>query len=163
MTEIHFTGLVLRDSTHTKVLLQKRSATKSFLPNCYSAIGGKTDPGETPIQCLQRETFEECPQINWSKLTDVRERLTLTDESYPGKRHVMHWFTGTMHEAMTDFSSTEGDLQWKPVASLPLPLETMSPAAFAAIPFILSLPTNEAVIHHASLAYKNDIPFMTFL
>lgn len=109
MIEIHFTGLVLRDPTRTLALLQKRSPEKSFLPNCYSAIGGKTDPGESVEDCIQRESGEECPQIDWSKLTEVRQRLTLHDTSYVGKHHIMHWFTGILHEPLTDFSSTEGN------------------------------------------------------
>lgn len=42
-----------------ELLLQKRSAEKKRNPNKWSRTGGHVDAGETPLQGIQRETFEE--------------------------------------------------------------------------------------------------------
>lgn len=161
MDVIRFAGLVLREQAGSRVLLLKRRADKTFLPNCYSGIGGKFDPGETALECILRETAEECPQINLEAVTGLRERLMLTNTSH-GPLHEMHWFTGTLTDELTDFTSSEGHLEWHEVARLPLPLATMSPAAFAAIPFILGLTDRDERVYEAALGWQGEVPYLNF-
>jgi len=163
-----YAGLVLTDERHRTVLLLKRSATKTFLPNFYSGIGGKVEPGETPEQCIQREIREEVPQINWNRVTNIRERLILDDTTgtHP-QPHRLHWFTGTLPQAlketMTDFTSDEGMLEWHKVTDIPLPLGTMTAPAHAAIPYVLGLAASDHSIHHARLGYQGKSPVLDFV
>ena len=148
MKTVHFAAIVLTDPAAEKALLLLRAGWKKLNPNTYSGIGGKMEGDETPQHCVLREASldekPEAPQINWANVTDIRHRLTLTRPRPDlGEIHVMHWLTGTLHQTLTDFSSSEGTLHWKKIVDLPLPLKDMSHASFAAIPFILSRPREE--------------------
>ena len=160
-----YAGLVLTDESHRNALLLKRSDDKKFLPELYSGIGGKLEPGETPEQCIQREIREEVPQIKWDLVTNIRQRLVLDDttDTHP-LPHRLHWFTGTLpqalKEALTDFASDEGLLEWHKVTSLPLPLGRMTAPAHAAIPYVLGLAATDATLHHAHLGYKGKTPVL---
>jgi 8-oxo-dGTP diphosphatase len=41
------------------VLMGRRAAWKTMLPNCWDVIGGHVEPGETPYDTLVREVAEE--------------------------------------------------------------------------------------------------------
>jgi 8-oxo-dGTP diphosphatase len=49
-------ALLVRDG---EVLLGRRAAWKSMLPNCWDVIGGHVEQGETPYETLVREVAEE--------------------------------------------------------------------------------------------------------
>lgn len=51
-------AIVLRDGP-LEVLLLRRHAKSSFVPNAWVFPGGITEPGESPEQTAVRETFEE--------------------------------------------------------------------------------------------------------
>lgn len=42
-----------------KILIQKRSSQKKLEPNVWAMTGGSVIKGETPLETLKRETFEE--------------------------------------------------------------------------------------------------------
>ncbi|HEY3876097.1 MAG TPA: NUDIX domain-containing protein [Candidatus Kapabacteria bacterium] len=44
---------------NAKLLLVKRSSSRAFYPGIWDLPGGHHEKGETGIQCLQRELFEE--------------------------------------------------------------------------------------------------------
>lgn len=156
MKIIHFAAIVFTDSPAENALLLLRAAWKKLNPNTFSGIGGKLKGDETPQQCVFREASldqePEAPQINWANVTDIRHRLTLTRQRPDlGEIHVMYWLTGTLHQTLTDFSSSEGTLHWKKISDFPLPLKEMSHASFVAIPFILSRPREEERLFTAHL------------
>ena len=53
----HCVGLLL--CSGDRVLLARRSSTKSWYPDCWDVIGGHIEPGETHIEALLREASEE--------------------------------------------------------------------------------------------------------
>lgn len=42
-----------------RMFVQRRSPSRSLFPNCWDAAGGHVEPGETPLETLRREVFEE--------------------------------------------------------------------------------------------------------
>lgn len=58
-----------------KVLLGKRSATRSFYPNIWDVFGGHKTSGESNEQTLRRELFEELGIVptRWKFLITVDE------------------------------------------------------------------------------------------
>lgn len=86
----------------------------------WNAVGGKVEPGETPLECVKREAFEETG-------------LVISDPAYKGKLTFL--FVGSSGESKTGewvmhvfaaggFSgelkpSDEGELRWFGLESLP--------------------------------------------
>lgn len=46
-------------NSEKKILIQKRSPQKKLEPNVWAMTGGSVIKGETPLETLKRETFEE--------------------------------------------------------------------------------------------------------
>lgn len=68
MSQKQIVGAILVDP-HGLLLLQQRDQQSMYYPNYWSLFGGKVKPGETDIQALLRELYEEL-------------RLTPSDISY---------------------------------------------------------------------------------
>ncbi len=84
----------------------------------WIGVGGKFEEGESPEECLLRETFEE----TGLRLTSWRFRgiVTFISDRYPAE--YMHLFTADAWEG-TPHESDEGVLEWIPkkdLLSLPL-------------------------------------------
>lgn len=62
-------GLLVADG---EVLLSHRHPRRRHYPNCWDAVGGHIEPGESPEQALVRECLEEIG------VTVTRARLTMT-------------------------------------------------------------------------------------
>jgi 8-oxo-dGTP pyrophosphatase MutT (NUDIX family) len=58
-----------------RVLLLKRSADKHFAPNLYTGIGGKLEPGETPLESAVRELAEETGLLDLSLTEFARVKI----------------------------------------------------------------------------------------
>lgn len=56
LTNIVVAAFIVRGD---KVLIARRAATKSFHPGMYELVGGHLEPGEQPVEALQREVEEE--------------------------------------------------------------------------------------------------------
>lgn len=63
-----------------RVLLAKRSAAKSWFPNCWDMIGGHIEPGETHLQALVREATEELAIELDSANVSVIDTVKLEDQ-----------------------------------------------------------------------------------
>lgn len=84
----------------------------------WIGVGGKFEEGESPEDCILRETWEE----TGLKLTDYQYRgiVTFVSNQYPTE--YMHLFTATDWEG-TPHSCDEGDLAWiekKQLLELPM-------------------------------------------
>jgi 8-oxo-dGTP diphosphatase len=51
--------LVLLYTNNETILLLRRSPSQIFAPGLYSLVGGKVERGETALQAIKREVFEE--------------------------------------------------------------------------------------------------------
>lgn len=161
MKIMSFAGIVLRDAGQPRVLLLKRSMEKTLHPGLYSGLGGKFEPGETARECIMREGAEEAPQIDWSEVTGVRQHLRVAKQ-LPDMVHDMHWFTGVLHRPLEDFSSTEGTLHWVWESDMPQPVDTMTPAAYAAVSFMLGLAPDDQTLYEATLSEAHGLPVLDF-
>lgn len=129
------------------VLLLKRGAYKKILPGLITGIGGKVElaqgEGEDLEAAGRREWAEEMPQLK-SSLEDVRLRLVTHDTR--GKDVVLLlWFTVRLTSVPDDLSCNEGEVIRFPLSDLPL--DSMTPTAKHAIPFVLSLANDDQTIY----------------
>ena len=103
----------------TQVLLLRGAPDKRLWANQYNGIGGHMEPGESPLQCAQRELAEE------TGLEDVpltlRGVIHVTLPTPPGV--LLFVFTGTCQTGQESRASEEGTAVWVELADLPkLPL-----------------------------------------
>lgn len=66
-------GAVILDG-HGRAFAQRRSAGRRLFPDAWDIVGGHVEPGETPLEALSREVFEE---TGW-RLRRVRHCLGVT-------------------------------------------------------------------------------------
>jgi 8-oxo-dGTP pyrophosphatase MutT (NUDIX family) len=86
-------AIVLRDAP-LEVLLLRRNANSSFVPNAWVFPGGTIEPGETPEAAAARETFEEAGvTIDPAQL--VLTSRWITPEGIP-KRFDTYFFLATV-------------------------------------------------------------------
>ena len=58
-----------------RIFFQKRSAQRKLFPNTWDIVGGHLEPGETVVEALRREVFEETGWRIFVVLALVREGL----------------------------------------------------------------------------------------
>lgn len=64
-------------NSEKKILIQKRSPQKKLEPNVWAMTGGSVIKGETPLDTLKRETFEELGiELNVSKAMKIQHYKT---------------------------------------------------------------------------------------
>jgi 8-oxo-dGTP diphosphatase len=84
----------------------------------WIGVGGKFEEGESPEECVMRETLEETGLT----LTEYRYRGIITFVCPPWESEYMHLFTATGFTG-TMIACDEGQLEWVPLERVPsLPL-----------------------------------------
>lgn len=145
------TAIILRHPTEPAVLLLRRSATKKLFPNLITGIGGKVElaqgEGDDLIGAAWRE-FQEETKIPATLVADVRLRLS-TLISRGDQQVLLLWLTGQLLAMPADLSCTEGVLEFHPINHLPV--ADMIPTARQAIPFILALAADDAIVYNSCL------------
>lgn len=69
-TPVPVVGALIVDH-QDRIFLQQRTANRQLFPGCWDLVGGRIEPGETPLQALGREIAEE---TGW-RLSRVLHRM----------------------------------------------------------------------------------------
>lgn len=151
------TALVLRHPTESSVLLLRRSPTKKLFPNLITGIGGKVEltdgEGDDLVAAAWRE-FKEETRIPADLVADVRLRLS-TIISRGDQQVLLLWLTGQLLDLPSDFSCTEGVLEFHPITQLPV--AEMIPTARQAIPFMLALSADDLIVYNGCLDHSGRL------
>ena len=108
---IHVVAGVIRDATG-RVLVAQRPAGK-HLAGLWEFPGGKSDPGECPLDALRRELFEEL-----GIRAETAEPLISVPWAYPGKTIVLDAWIVNAYAGEVHAREHEA-LRWVDVADLP--------------------------------------------
>lgn len=90
-------GMVLFNDN--KVLILKRGESAPWCPNLWSLAGGMVDEGETPLEAILREVYEET-------------KINPNDVAYMKDYNNWHVFTGTTDYKQTDLEMENQQLDW---------------------------------------------------
>jgi 8-oxo-dGTP diphosphatase len=109
------------------LLLFRNKKKKDFHAGKYVPIGGRIEPGETPLECVIREVKEETgyhlnPQdLNFKGYIyfDEINRDLESNEDIPGFNIVVFVYTTTSVKSKQVTINSEGDLQWFPTDEIP--------------------------------------------
>ncbi len=93
------------DGRYLMLLRNKKKQDENA--NKWIGVGGKFLEGESPEECLLRETYEE----TGLHLTEYRYRGMITFVSDEWGTEYMHLFTATAYEGQLS-ECTEGELHW---------------------------------------------------
>jgi 8-oxo-dGTP diphosphatase len=98
-----------------RILLQ-RKASGRFGEGKWNGVGGKIRPGESPDECVKRETKEE----TGLKVYNLTQHGTLCH--YFGKKDKPDWIV--YHYSTSEYQgetkeSAEGELKWFPIDQIP--------------------------------------------
>ncbi len=107
-------GLLVRDG---KVLMGLRAGWKPAWPNHWDAIGGRLEPGETPLEALVREVGEEVGVTVTSArlLVEVHNAASANGpDSFSSIFAVLQWSGG----APENTSDEHSELRWFTPAEL---------------------------------------------
>jgi len=113
---VHVVAAVLRDA-RGRILLARRTAGRD-LAGAWEFPGGKVEPGESPLEALDRELQEELG----IRLLAARP-LVAVPQAYPGKRIVLDVYEVDAYEG-TPRGRERQALAWSPLeklASYPMP------------------------------------------
>ena len=103
----------LRNDRDEYLMLHRVKKEKDANRDKWIGVGGKFEPGESPEDCVLRETYEETGLT----LTDYRYRGLVTFVSDRWDTEYMHLFTATGWTG-TPQSCDEGELVWVPRSQL---------------------------------------------
>lgn len=108
------------------VLLAHRHPLRRWYPDCWDLVGGHVEPGELPIQAVQRECLEELGVC----IRDPRPvPMTFTDPSIDMHAFVVRQWEG---EAFNAAPEEHDDLRWFRPSEL-VGLRLADPAALPSI------------------------------
>lgn len=99
----------LFNTAGTYVVLIKRRDSRSYRPGCWNGVGGHIEPGETPLQAMQREFKEEAGQ----DVKDWKKFATLTTD---GGDSIIHLFYSDQSTEMMYKVTTETDELVRPIS-----------------------------------------------
>lgn len=100
-----------KDDCYLMLLRNKKEVDEN--KGKWIGVGGKFEEGESPEDCLARETLEE----TGLKLTEYKFRGIVTFVSDEWGTEYMHLFTATGYEGEL-LDCTEGELKWIPKSEI---------------------------------------------
>ena len=120
-------ALLVRDG---RALLVHRSPSRRWYPDCWDLVGGHIEPGESPLEAVRRECFEELGVLVHDP---VPVPITITDPTLD-----MHAFLVTRWDGEPSNTAPEehDDLRWfqpTELAALDLADPESLPSILAAI------------------------------
>jgi len=98
-----------------QVLLLERSPEKKVYPSKWDGIGGKVEPGETPLAACIREVKEEANIQVCNPI--VRGIFTVLDQHHQSE-WIMFVFRATEFSGVPPDKSKDGKLKWIPISDV---------------------------------------------
>ncbi len=107
------------------LLLYRNKKENDFHQGKYVGIGGRLEPGETPLECIIREIKEESGyELSQSEISfrgyiyfdEINRNKELED--LPAFNWLVFIYTVTVKEKI-DFENTEGELHWFSKGKIP--------------------------------------------
>ena len=99
-----------------ELLFQKRSMKKKINPGKWTRTGGHVDSGETPLNAVQRETYEEIgvkiPLDKFELLNINKEEVYIADYNIINRHFVYSYF------ALVDYKIEDYTMQEEEVSAL---------------------------------------------
>jgi 8-oxo-dGTP diphosphatase len=96
---------------HGRYFLTRRPKG-THLEGCWEFPGGKCEPGETLVACLERELFEEL-----GARAAIGEEILSVTHDYPDRRVELHFIACSFLNAPV--ARLGQDMRWVPGAELP--------------------------------------------
>jgi 8-oxo-dGTP pyrophosphatase MutT (NUDIX family) len=90
----------------SKILILKRSPTKSIAPNMYTGIGGKVEENETLYESAYRELYEEA---------DIKDIKLMHFADIIISNYKLIAYFGGYYDWNKNIKCNEGDLEWTSV------------------------------------------------
>jgi 8-oxo-dGTP diphosphatase len=107
------------------LLLLRNKKENDFHEGKYIGIGGRLEPGETPLECIIREVKEESGYSFSSENIQFRGYIYFDDidrdkinEDLPPFNWLVFLYSAVVKEKKS-FINLEGDLKWFPVHDIP--------------------------------------------
>jgi 8-oxo-dGTP diphosphatase len=149
---------IICSEDNTKILAQKRSATRKFFPNCWEFTGGKLEKGETILECIIREMKEESDMELVEILGLAHQFIWSTDPSVINIQFLV--------KAKGEFKPEEGKIsEYRWVAKDDISILTngeegesqIYKGAFYAFGFLESLKTNFTQDNFSFASYLDEV------
>ena len=99
-----------------ELLFQQRASQGKPNPGKWSRTGGHVDSGETPLQAIQRETYEEIgvkiPIDNFKLISKNKEEVYIQDSNVTNRNFIYSYF------AIVDYKLEDYTMQEEEVSNL---------------------------------------------
>ncbi len=96
-----------------ELLFQQRTMQKKINPGKWTRTGGHVDSGETPLQAVQRETYEEIgvkiPLDKFGLLSVKKEEVYITDYQVTN-RHFIYSYFAVVDYKIEDYTKQEEEV-----------------------------------------------------
>lgn len=107
------------------LLLYRNKKLDDFHQGKYVGVGGRVEPGETPLECVLREAKEETGYIFTSKEIDYRGYIYFDEinrnkatEDLPAFNWLVFIYSARVNHKK-HFNNSEGDLAWIEINQIP--------------------------------------------
>lgn len=140
-------------TNHDQILMVNRK--KKPWQGCWNGLGGKLTSGESPLQGILRELWEETGQM--FKKEDVKDCGIMTWNTFDAHGQGLHLFLidGNKYPKITTpLATDEGILDWK---SLDWIIDPKNYGVAHNIRYFLPTMMNDQTRHHFHCTFENDV------